>query len=72
MSSDKLQSLRSSFIKEHKPDKGCNKEPMEFELLLGNNHKVDGGPLHPSNDNILRFLKIEKEEGSTLIVISSA
>ena len=29
VSSDKLQSLRSSFIKEHKHDKGCNLKPME-------------------------------------------
>ena len=71
-SSDKLQLLRFSVIKERKPDKGCNMEPMEFELLLGNNHKVDDGPLHPLKDNILRFLKKEKEEGGTLIAISSA
>ena len=69
VSSDKLQSQRFSLVKELKPDKGCN---MEFEILLGHNNEVDGGPLHPSKDNILSFFKEEKEEGSTLIAISSA
>ena len=61
VSSDKLQSLRSSHLKEHKPDKLCNMKPVELELLLGNNHEADGGPLHPSKDNISRFFNEEKE-----------
>ena len=74
VSSDKLQSLRVSSFKELKPDKGCNMEPaMDFEeLLLRNDQNVDGGPWHPLKDNTLRFLKREKEGGSTLREISSA
>ena len=71
VSFDKLQSLMSSNLKEHKPDKLCNMKPVELKIL-GNNHEADGGPLHPSKDNISRFLNEEKEEGSSLRAVPSA
>ena len=42
---------------------------MECELLLGNDHERDGGPLHPPKDNTTRFLKREIEEGIPLIAV---
>ena len=75
----RLQSLISSSLKEHKPDKEGNCKPMVSELFLGNNqnekselHELDASPLHPPNDNISRFLKRTIEEGGCLTSVPSA
>ena len=58
-SSDRLQSLRSKVVKEHKPDKQGNIKPPEHGTFLGNNkdekidfHEWEDDPLHPRKDNV--------------------
>ena len=75
----RLQSLISSSLKEHKPDKEGNWKPTVSELFLGNSQnenselqELDTSPLHPLKDNTSRFLKRTIEEGSCLISVPSA
>lgn len=66
--SPRLQLLRFSSVKEHKPDKDGNISAIESELplciKLKGNHKChdedDGGPLYPRKGKPLRFLRGKK------------
>jgi hypothetical protein len=77
-SSNKLQSLRSSFLKEHNPEKEVGSKFMGFGHF-GDSHDKKRGiqdfedcPLHPDNDIVLSFFKRPKEWGSCSIAVLSA
>ena len=77
-SSNKLQPLRSSCLKEHNPAIEVGSKYMGFvnfddiHDMNRDNHDLENCPLHPDNDRVLRFFKRPNEYGSCLIVVPSA
>jgi hypothetical protein len=77
-SSNKLQPLRSSCLKEHNPKIEVGSKYMGFvnfddiHDMNRDNHDLENCPLHPDNDKVLRFFKRPNEYGSCLIAVPFA
>jgi hypothetical protein len=68
-SSDRLQSLRFSLVKEHSPEMEAGSKCVGLELFGDihdekcDNKDFEDCPLHPDKDTVSRFFKRQRRQG---------